>query len=544
MDPNELEAARAAYARRDLVAARDAYLAAQATGSLAADDLSALGDAAWWMGDVATSLSAYEEAYRRFLQGERPQDAAMSALGVAISLYLRGDDVIGSGWMSRAQRLIREQPDGVEHGYLAYMHAESSLESGDPDATIVAAREVQELGRRHDDATLVAAGTMLEGRATVRRGDVRGGMALLDEAMLAVLTDELSPDWTGNIYCHLVEACVELADHRRAGEWTEALAAWCERMEPAVVFTGVCRVHRAQLLHLHGAWERAEAEATSVCKEVEGIHRRTAGEGAYALGEIRRLRGDRSGARKAYARAHERGRDPEPGLALLILAEGRADAASSAIGASLAATADTLARAHLLPAAVEIALASERLDDARASAEELDGIADEYGTSGLRANATHALGLVLLAEDKAGEALATLRAACAAWQDLDAPYEEARVRSSIAAAARLLGDDTSADLELSAAEIVFTRLGAKEDLSRLAALREGTGLPDGLTAREGEVLRLVARGGSNRDVAAALFISEKTVARHLSNIFTKVGVTSRTEAAAYAFEHGLAAGRT
>ena len=543
MGPNRLEQARAAYARRDLVAARDAYVEAHAETPLSGDDLNALGDAAWWIGDVATSLSAYEEAYRRFLQGDKPRDAAMSALGVAVSLYLRGDDVIGSGWMRRAQRLLRDEPQGVEHGYLAYMGAEGSLDGNDPDATIAAAREVQELGRRYGDTTLVTAGTMLEGRASIRRGDVADGVAMLDEAMLAVLGEELSPDWTGNIYCHLVAACAELADHRRAAEWTEALATWCDRMEPAVVFTGVCRVHRAQLLHLSGAWDRAEAEAIRVCEEVEGIHRATAGEGAYALGDIRRLRGDLPGAHQAYASAHQHGRDPQPGLALLLLAEGRPDDASSSIGAALAATGDRLARARLLPAAVEIALTSDRLDEARDAADELDRIATHYDTSGLRASAEHARGLVLLAEGSTGEALATLRTARGAWQDLDAPYEAARVRLALARAARQLGDRESAGLELAAAEDVFVRLGAAPDLAKVTLLRDRTTFPDGLTAREVEVLALVARGKSNREVAAALFISEKTVARHVSNIFVKVGVSSRTEAAAYAFEHQLATGR-
>jgi DNA-binding CsgD family transcriptional regulator len=540
---NTLEEARAAYARRDLPAARDAFLVARAEGSLTADDADALGDAAWWIGDVETSLSAYEEAYRHFLQGDRPRNAAMSALGVAISLYLRGDETIGSGWMSRAQRLLRDEPEGLEHGYLRYISAEATLRGDDPDATIAAAQELQDFARRYQDPTLAAAATMLEGRALIRRGDVAAGMGMLDEAMLAVLSDELAPDWTGNIYCHLVEACVELAEHRRAGEWTEALAAWCERMEPAVVFTGVCRVHRAQLLQLRGAWERAEAEAVRVCEELDGIHRVTVAEGAYALGDIRRLRGDLDGAREAYARAHHGGRDPEPGLALLSLAEGRPAAARASIRAALAATNDRLARAALLPAAVEIALAADRPDEAREASKELDGIAAAFDTSGLRACAAHARGLAVLVEGDAGAALSALRGAVTAWQDLEAPYEVARVRVAIAIADRELGDEDATELELRAAEEVFERLGAALDLDGIRSLRGRPALPDGLTSREAEVLGLVASGKSNREVAADLFISEKTVARHLSNIFAKVGVSSRTEAAAYAFEHGLAARR-
>ncbi len=507
---------------------------------LSADDANALGDAAWWMGDVETALGAFEEAYRRFLQGERPRDAAMSALNVAYSLYLRGDDVIGSGWMRRAQRLLEDAPEGVEHGYLRYIHAESLLPGSDHDTTLAAARDVRAFGQRYGDPTLVATATMLEGRALIRLGDVSGGMARLDEAMLAVLTDDLVPDWAGNIYCHLVAACVELAEHRRAAEWTEALATWCERMEPAVVFDGVCRVHRAQMLHLRGAWERAEVEAARVCEDLAGIHRTTVAEGAYALGDIRRLRGDLAGAHEAYSRAHAQGRDPQPGLALLILAEGRREAASASIGAALAATSEPLARARLLPAAVEIELEAGRPERARAASAELDQIARTFATSGLRAAAAHARGLVLRDDGAAGEALATLREALGGWQDLEAPYEIARVRLAIAGAVGDLGDLDEAALELDVAEETFRRLGAARDLDRVRALRGSPPLPDGLTAREAEVLALVAAGRSNRDVASALFISEKTVARHLSNIFTKAGVSSRTEAAAYAFEHGIA----
>ena len=538
-----LEAAREALARADWAAARAGFLAARERGPLSAEDANALGDAAWWLGDVEGSLAAYEEAYRLYLGGDRPRQAAISALGVATNLYLRGDEVVGSGWMSRAQRLLRDQPESAEHGYVMYLDAEASLEGPDARATVDGARRVQELGRRFDDPTLMTIGTVIEGRARIRIGDVREGMALLDEAMLTVLSDKLAPDWTGNAYCHLVAACMELADLRRAGEWTDALARWCERVSPAVVFTGVCRVHRAQLFQVRGAWDHAEAEATRVCQEVAGIHRTSEAEAFYSVGEIRRLRGDLDGAADAYAKARELGRDPQPGTALMTLAQGRREAALASVTASLAATSDRLARARLLPGLVEIALAAGRVEQAHTASEELDELAATFETSGLRAAAFDARGRVRLAEGAAGEALETLRKACSAWQALDAPYNAARVRMGMAEACRALGDADGAELELDAARSVFDRLGAGPDLARIDQLRGRPWLPDGLTAREAEVLALVAAGRSNREVAEALFISEKTVARHLSNIFAKAGLSSRTEAAAYAHEHGLATRR-
>jgi DNA-binding NarL/FixJ family response regulator len=517
-----LDAARDAYRRHDWAGARDGFGAARAAGELAAADLDALADAAWWLGDFDQASAVLEEAYRRHL------DAG----------------VVGSGWVGRAQRLLRDQPEHTEHGYLLYLELEGALGGGEADAVVATAGRVREIGRRHADPNLVAGGDLFEGRALVKQGRMAEGMALLDEAMLAVLSGELDPGWAGNIYCHLMAAFHELADVRRAAEWTEATSRWVAGLPPAVLFTGICRVHRSQVLERRGDWAEAEREAALVCRDLADLHVAGAAEGHYQLGEIRRLRGDLAGAEAAYRHAHELGRDPQPGLALLRLAQGRTATASASIRAALTAvTHDRLGRARLCAAQVEIALADGDAETAGRACDELTRTASTYGSSGLEAAALQARGAVLLAGGRADAALPTLRAACRRWKELDAPYDAARVRLLLAGAYQALGDADAATRELDAAEVVYVRLGATLDAGGIAARRGRGALPGGLTGREAEVLALVAAGRSNREIAASLVLSPKTVARHLSNIFAKLGVSSRTQAAAYAFEHGLATER-
>jgi DNA-binding NarL/FixJ family response regulator len=536
-----LGAARDAYRRRDWTGARERFTAARAAGELAAGDLEALGDAAWWLGELAEASAAMEEAYRRHLDEGRPRRAAMAAIEVAVNHFLRGDGVVGSGWVGRAQRLLRDEPESVEHGYLLYLELEGALDAGDAAAVAVNAQRVRDIGRHHADPNLVAAGDLFEGRMLVRQGRMAEGMALLDEAMLAVLSGELRPEWAGNMYCHLMAAFHELADVRRSAEWTEATARWLADLPAAVLFTGICRVHRSQVLQRRGAWTQAEREAALVCQDLADLYVAGAAEGHYQVGEIRRLRGDLAGAEAAYRDAHRLGRDPQPGLALLRLAQGRAEAAAASVRVALTAVGhDRLARARLCAAQVEIALTTSDVETARRAGDELEQTASTYGSSGLEAAALQARGAVLLAEPRPEAALPALRAACRRWQELDAPYDAARVRLLLARAYQALGDTDAALLELDAAEAVFHRLGAVLDAGLIPALRGRPVLPDGLTQREAEVLALVAAGRTNREIAATLVLSQKTVARHLSNIFAKIGVASRTQAAAYAYEHGLA----
>lgn len=539
-----LREAREAFARRDWVRARDGFTGARDRGALSSDDVYALADSAWWLGLLDESLSACEEAYRLYLHDALPRKAAVCALAIGYTLSLRGEAAIASGWMSRAVRLLQDEPECVEQVYLVYIDVESALGRHDLDTAIAKARDVQEMGRRFADPNLTALGILAEGRAVVKQGQVSRGMILLDEAMLAAVSNELDPGWAGNIYCNLMIACHELADMRqladmrRAAEWTQATTRWCESLTAAGPFMGICRVHRAQVFQIQGIWEQAEREATRVCDEVPHFDMGSVAEAHYQVGEVGRLRGDLSGAEEAFKQAHGLGRDPQPGLAVLRLAQGRVDAALASIQAALAGeTRNRLAQARFCAALVEIALVAGEIETARVAGEALEETARTYASSGLKAAALQACGTVLLAEEQTAEALATLRAAYRCWQDLNAPYEAARVRLLLARAYEALTDQDAAARELDAAAAVFTRLGAALDARKVAELRRRDPLPGGLTGREAEVLALVAAGRTNREIAEALFISEKTVARHLSNIFTKLGLSSRSAAAAYAVEH-------
>jgi len=388
-----LEEARDAFRHHDWAAARERFTAARSAGELAAADLDALADAAWWLGDVDEASAVLEAAVRRHLVEGRPGPAAMSAIGIAVNHFLRGDGVVASGWVGRARRLLRDAPEGPEHGYARYLELEAALAAGDADAVAAAAGRVRDLGRRYADPNLVAGGDLFEGRALVRQGRMAEGMALLDGAMLAVLSGELRPEWAGNIYCHLMAAFHELADVRRAAEWTEATGRWLAGLPAAVLFTGICRVHRSQVLQGKGAWAQAEREADLVCRDLAHLHIAAAAEGHYQLGELRRLRGDLAGAEEAYRQAHRLGRDPQPGLALLRLAQGRAATASASIRAALAAAGpDRLARARLCAAQAEIALAAGEPEAAGRACDELQETASTCGSSGLEAAALQARG--------------------------------------------------------------------------------------------------------------------------------------------------------
>jgi DNA-binding CsgD family transcriptional regulator len=534
----KLEAARVAFANHDWARAHDAFIAAGADAPLDADDVASLREASWWLGLMDESLAAAEKAYSLYLEASDNRRAAYQAWEIAYAYFLKGDEALGGGWIGRAQRLLTEEPDCAEQGYLLYFFVEHSLDAG--EETLAKAREVQEFGRRNADRNLIAAGMVAEGRVMIKLGQARQGLALLDEGMLEASSGELSPTLTGNIYCNLMAACNELGDIRRASAWTQVTWDWCDRMAPAVLFKGICRVHRAQVMQLMGAWTDAEDEASRVCADVSHINVGIAAEGHYQLGEIRRLRGDLEGAEEAYRQAHRLGRDPQPGFAQLLLARGRTKGAATSIRSALAGVSNRLARARLLAAQVEIAIAAGDAGGASAAADEIGDIASAYGSSGLEAAAKLARGSALLAAGRTEDAISTLRSACSAWQDLEAPYDCAKVRVRLSRAYFDLGDNEAAERELDAAQTVFEELGADLDAKTVADQRRSA-LPKGLTEREAEVLALVAAGNTNRQIAEGLFLSQKTVARHLSNIFTKIGVNSRTAAARFAFENGLAA---
>ena len=528
-----LRRAQTAFAARDWPTA---YAEFRSCEELGADDYDALGETAHWLGLPEDAIAAYTEAYRGHYDGGQSRKAALSAFMLAIHLRLRGEGAQADGWLARAQRLLASADEGAEHGYPLYLEI-ARLMGEDLTAAVSQAQRMQDLGRTYADDTLVALGVFFEGRALVKQGRVREGLALLDEAMLAALSDILKPMWTGAIYCGLLDACHELVDIRRAQQWTEATRRWCSPLPVASLYPGICRVHWAEMLDLRGAWEQAEAEALEACRDMEPIDVFAAADGYYAVAEIRRRRGDAAGSEAAYLRAHSLGRDPQPGLSLLRLAQGRVEAAASGIAAALAAfSGSRLERAPLLAAQVEIALAAGDVDLADASASAVRETANAFESDGLRAVGHRCRGAVALARSDAAGAVAELRAAISQWQELDAPYEVARTRVLLAQAYRALNDEDTAAREQAAAREWFTTLGAVFDLN---ALEERNAPPFGLTARELEVLKLIATGRSNRDIADALFISEKTVARHLANMYLKLGVSSRSAATAFAYEQHL-----
>jgi DNA-binding CsgD family transcriptional regulator len=535
-----LEQARTAFGRGDWSSAYAAWSEA-GLEALSVEELLDLAAAAELVGQHDTLVAALQRAFVASRDAGETGRAVESAFRLSMSTGAHGEPALSAGWGARAESLADElDADAVEHGWIAFLKMFRAIMSGDLATAFACAEQAVAVARRHGDADLTAMALCGLGRIDLYAGRVHEGLALLDESMVWVIAGETSPVIAGHVYCTAIEGCQEISDFARMAEWTSALERWCAEQPGLLAFTGQCAVHRGQLLRLRGEWGPALDEF-----ELAAVRYREVGSpdaaalAAYEAGEVLRLRGEHAAAEESYERAADRGFDPQPGLALLWLARGQQAAGVAAVGRLLTEPGGPVQRCRILPAAVDLLLADGQVDRARHLAGELSGIADDFGCEPLQAAAAQASGAVELAGGDPAGALPYLRKAAQLWARSEAPVDRARARVLMGRALGEAGDAEAARRELEAARTVFRQVGARPYADEVDGLLQPAALPAGLSAREAEVLRLVASGRSNAQIAADLVLSEKTVARHLSNIFTKLAVGSRTAATAYAFEHGL-----
>jgi len=541
-----VERGRAAYDNRAWQECWAVLSEADSAGSLAAPDLMKLAVSGYLVGNDDAAIDAFSRAYTLCLDSGDLRGAARSAFYLSFLLSSTNEPARSSAWAARAHELVEQhQLGGAEAALHIAYQARMALEAGDAAGALeIAARAVQ-VGRDTGDAEVRTLGLLTAAHARIELRQFAEASACIDEVMLAVSGSELPAPVAGVAYCSVIAACFRSHDVARAREWTAALSSWCDAQPGLVPFRGVCLVHRAELMTMSGNWAEAQLE---VARARDQVRQPVVGEAYYRQGELHRLRGEFADAESAYRRANTWGRQPEPGLVRLRVAQGRLDTAAVTVRRLHSDVKDPTVRADVLAACVDVGVRVQDVELARAASVELDGIAADVDSRLLRAMAARATGQVELADGRCAEGLAALRRSWRIWQDLEMPYEGAVTRVLIGECLQLLGDGDAAQMEFDAAQWWFTQLGAEPDAARVATLARGgeqsadrpppTG---GLTDREVQVLRLVASGGTNRAIAAELFLSEKTVARHISNIFTKLGVSSRSAATAYAYDHGLVA---
>jgi DNA-binding CsgD family transcriptional regulator/tetratricopeptide (TPR) repeat protein len=509
---------------------------------LSGEDFERLATAAYLTGHDQGSTSAWGNSYRAFLAEHQHDRAARCAFWLGFGLIQRGETAQGGGWMARAKRLVQEHGLDVERGYLLIPQGLMRLGAGDFEGAYDHFTEAERIGRQFNDADLGALGLLGCGQALFFQGRPREGAERFDEVMVGVTGGEFSPTVSGIVYCAVIDACQETFDVERAKEWTTALSRWCADQPALVPYRGQCLVHRSQILQFNGAWREAMEAVVHAEAHLSEPPHPAIGMAHYQLGELRRLRGDLSGAEAAYMRAERAGRMAQPGLALVRLAQGHHEAAAAAIDTALLETQNPAVLARLLPALLEIMVATHQTDRAQAAITRLAALAEERAVPFLRGVLDQAEGSVLLAEGDAKAALKPLRRALSQWLELEAPYEAARTRVLIARSCRSVGDQETVKLETDAARRTFAELGAALDLRAMSDLIDVVDPVDtsgSLSPRELQVLHRVASGMTNQDIADELFISIKTVERHLSNIFAKLDAPNRAAATAAAHTRGL-----
>lgn len=539
-DIHLLARARKSFEQHTWTESYSLFEAAHRETPLEPEDLERLATATYLMGREDESEAVWERAHRAFLERGDREGAARSACWLALGLQLRGAFAPASGWFARAQHILDEgHIECVVRGFLLIPSAIQHVVQGDAAVGDALFSQAADIARRYGNPDLACKAAQGRGRALIRLGHVSEGVAWLDEAMAAVMAGDVSPILAGDAYCTVLEGCQEIFDLRRASEWTTALARWCATQPDLVRYRGECLLYRSEVFQLRGQWDEAARDAQDARDLL--IARPAAGAAFYRLGEIHRLRGEFEQAEAAYLQANERGRRPQPGLSLLRVAQGHIDLAAASMRTALLDTRTQAARARMLAAAVDILLAAASLEQARAAATELSTIARAIGAPLLNASSAQATAAVLLAEGDVAGAATLLCEASKIWRELGMPYEEAQTCILMAVVCERRGDEEGRRLELEAARRLFAQLNADFSLARLAGQSTpATNQPPGsLSERETQVLRLVASGKTNRAIAEELFISEKTVARHVSNIFDKLGVSTRSAATAWAYRRDL-----
>lgn len=533
-----LAQARAAYDARAWPDAVAAYEAAEHEGDLAADDLESWGMAAFLTGRLAAAAGLRERAHHAHLaEGDR-DGAARTAFWLALTCTFRGEPARAAGWFSRMRAVLGDDFAGsLWEGYLLLSEAMRALHSGDADAALRLSAQALAVAQRYDDVDLLVLGGNGHGQALLASGDLAGGLGELDGVMLLAMGAPVNPQAVGVVYCAIVANCKECLDVDRSREWTRVLDEWCARQPGLVPFQGACIVHRSEMLQLGGEWDRALGELEGLIAH-PGPNENTVGEALYLRAELHRLRGDHEAAEQGYRAALAAGKDPQPGLALMRAAQGRHDVALLALTRALEEHRPLQLTIRLLCALAEVALLAGDDAGAAAAAERIVALAAASDSRFLQAAAGLAEGRVAVHRGRAQEAVAALRPALERFTGAGSPYDVARCRIVLAAACEQLGDRETARLERDAARDALVRLGARADLDALEGRTRGDA--HGLTPRECDILRRLATGATNREIAEDLVLSEKTVARHVANVFAKLGVSNRASATAYAFEHGLA----